>query len=263
MAMTREQFIEARMAEGFTREAAEHAYDHTHDPAIEAAQEQKIPTRGEMIATIAEARQKNPNKAKLYKPDFSLAQSVINLKKELEALKGKAPYDSKKAEELSRQILSIRINGTITDEMRQEEIDKTLEMPVAELITQRKKYEKIITECEEKIDNFDVSGVQAKVDALGDEYERKAKSRGAFVQSFDIQDEYNKRIDAIEFEEITKPLNELKIKRYEAMEYYLIYEARIKYYVTANKALIEEEITQAKREEIRGSLADLAEYVED
>lgn len=260
--MTRDEFIKERMAEGFTREAAEHAYDGTVDPQIEAAQEQKVPTRGEMVAMLAEARQNNPDRAKMYVPDFSLSENALKLKKQLEDLKGKEPYDAKKAQEISRQILSIKVNGTITDEMRQAEIDKTLEMPVANLIAQRKKYEKIIVECEEKIDNFDVSGVQAKVDALTAQYDKKASNRGQFANNIDLHTQYNKEIDKIELDEVKKPLNDLAIKRYEAMEYYLIYEARIKFYVKANKELIEEEIVAAKREEIRGSLADLAEYVE-
>lgn len=37
----------------------------------------------------------------------------------------------------------------------------------------------------------------------------------------------------------------------------------LKYYMTANKDLIEEEIQNAKREEIRGSLGDLVAYMEE
>lgn len=70
-------------------------------------------------------------------------------------------------------------------------------------------------------------------------------------------------MDKLEHEKITKPLNDLKIKRWEAKQYYFVYEARVSYYVLANKELIKEEIVRAKREEIRASLVDLAEYVED
>ena len=234
MAMTKEQWIEKRMAEGLSKEQAEHEYTHFHDPMVDDAQKQKVPTRGEMIALIAE----------------------------MEAFKGVAPYDAKKAEELSKRMISIQINGTVTDEERQTEIDKTLEMPLAELIAQYKKYGKIITECEEGIDTFDVSKAQAKVDTLTAQYQRKAKNRGSFVYKGDIAEQYEKEVDKIEFEELIKPLNDLKIKRYEAGEYFLIYEARIKHYVNTNKALIDEEVTAAKREEIRGSLADLVEYME-
>lgn len=261
--MTRNEFITARMAEGFTKEAAEHAYDHTYDPAIAAAQEQKVPTKGEMLVRIAEARQKNPDKKTLYKPDFSISEPVLKLTKELEALKGKTPYDSKAAQGISRQIMSLKIHGTITDEMRQAEIDKTLEMSLAELFTQYKKYGKIMTECEEKIDSFDISKARAKIDALEAEYKKKAAARGQFAQNFDLNEKFNKEADLIEFNEVTKPLNDLKIKRYEAVEYFCVYEARIKFYVQTNKPLIEEEVTAARRDEIRGSLADLVEYMEE
>mgnify|MGYP006953954663 CR=1 FL=1 len=63
--------------------------------------------------------------------------------------------------------------------------------------------------------------------------------------------------------DINTDMNDLKIKRYRASEFLLIYEARINYYMTANKDLIEEEIQNAKREEIRGSLGDLVAYMEE
>jgi len=85
--MTREQFIKVRMAEGFSKEAAEHAYDHTHDPAIETAQEQKIPTKGEMLKMVHEARQNNPNKKKLYEPNFKLSKKYLDVKKLMRQLR--------------------------------------------------------------------------------------------------------------------------------------------------------------------------------
>lgn len=263
MAMTKEQWIEKRMAEGFSKEQAEHEYNHFHDPMVGEAQKQKISTRGEVITMIAEARQENPDKKRVYKPDFKLSKEYQAVKAELEIFKGVSPYDAKKAEKLSKRMLSIQISGTVTVEDRQTEIDKTLEMSLAELITQYKKYGKIITECEEKIDTFDVSKAQAKVDALKAKYQRKMRERGSFVYKGDIEDQYEKEVAKVEFEEIIKPLNDLKIERYEAREYYLIYEAKIKDYVNTNKALIDEEVIAAKREEIRGSLADLVELVED
>lgn len=70
-------------------------------------------------------------------------------------------------------------------------------------------------------------------------------------------------IDKLEMDLVTTPLNELALKRYRAKEFFSVYEARVKFYVTANKDLIKEEIENAKRAEIRGSLAELAGYVEE
>ena len=67
----------------------------------------------------------------------------------------------------------------------------------------------------------------------------------------------------MEDELVKIPRNDLALKRYRALEFLFIYEARIKYYMTANKDLIEEEIQNAKREEIRGSLGDLVAYMEE
>lgn len=259
---TREAWIEKRVAEGFTVEQAGNEYDHYLDPAIKEAQEQKVPTRGEMLQMIHEAMLNNPNRKKVYTPDFRFSTEYLKLKSEAEALKGVSPYDTKRAKELSDLMLNIQLNGTVTDEERQKEIDKTLTMPIADILKARKKYEKIVSEFEEKIDNFDVTPVQAKVDALTAEYERKLKGkRGLSFNS--IRREYEQAVDELEHEYIDIPKNDLAIKRYEAKEYFLIYEARVKYYVAANKELIEEEIQNAKRMEVRGSLVDLVEYMEE
>lgn len=229
---------------------------------IEQAQEQKVPTRADMIVMINEAIQNNPNRKKVYIPDFKLSKEYLEVKAELEALKGVDPYDAKKAEELSKRMLSIQINGTVTDEERQAEIDKTLEMPVKQIIAERKKYEQIVADCEIKIDNFDFKAVQDKADALAVEYENKAKNKRDMDLAL-IRAEYEEKVAELEYKEVTKPLNDLKLQRYEAKEYYLIYEARVKYYVRANEDIIKQEIERAKHEEVRASLADLAEYLEE
>ena len=260
--MTRQEWIDKRVAEGFSVQVAEHEYDNYHDPLIQQAQEQKVPTRADMIVMIHEAIQNNPNKKQVYTPDFSLSKEYLELKKELDALTGVSPYDTKKAQELSQRMLSIKIGGTVTDEERQEEIDKTLEMPIKQIITERKKYEKIVAECEEKIDNFDLAELQDRVDALTEEYQRKLKGKSGINFSI-TKAEYESKVDELEFEMVVKPKNDLAIKRYEAKEFYLIYEARVKYYVRANEDIIKQEIERAKHEEVRASLADLAEYFEE
>lgn len=257
--ITREAYIEKRVAEGFTVEQANNEYDGYLDPSIKEATEQKIPTKADMLVMISEAMQNNPNKKKLYNPDFKLSKEYLALKAELEKVKA---FDPKKAQEISSQMLSIQMGGTVTAEVRQAEIDKTLEMPIAAILAERKKYEAIITDCEEKLDSFDVSAAQAKADVLEEQYKAKiakAKNWGAQVQ---LQEDYEKEVKDLELELITIPMNDLKIKRFEAKEYLLIYEARVKYYVDANRELIRAEMENAKREEIRGSLVDLAEELE-
>lgn len=257
--MTREQFIKVRMAEGFSKEAAEHAYDHTHDPAVEAAQEQKVPTKGERLEMIHEARQNNRDKKKRYSPDFKLSKKYLDVKKEIdEATKAN---DYTLAEKLSKQLLSIQIHGTIDNEEYQTKVDQSLSMSIASILAERKKYEAIITECEEKLDNFDVSAVQSKVDALTAEYDRKLKGKKDMA-FYNIKAEYEQAVDELEHELIIIPMNDLKIRRFEAKEYFLIYEAAVKRYLDANKDLIRAEMENAKREEIRGSLLDLAEELE-
>lgn len=159
-------------------------------------------------------------------------------------------------------MLGIQIHGTIDSEEYQTKVDQSLDMPIASIFAERKKYEAIITECEEKLDNFDISSVQSKIDTLGDQYNRKIKNAKSSMDTALLREEYEKEVEALEHELITVPMNELKIKRFEAKEYFLIYEARVKYFVSANRTLIEEEMQNAKREEIRGSLLDLAEELE-
>lgn len=257
---TREAWIEKRVAEGFTKEQAEHEFDNYTDPAIAKAQEQKVPTRGEMIQMVNEAILNNPNKEQLYIPDFSLSAEYIGLKNELD--KAVEANNTELVQELNKRMLRVKILGTVTDEERQAEIDKTLEMPLSEVFNEYNKYKAIVADCEEKIDNFDVSPVQAKVDALTAEYKRKSGGKsGALLD--DIRGEYNKAVDELERKYIKIPVNDLALKRYRSVEFMLCYEARIKYYMTANEELIKEEIQNAKKEEIRGSLEDLVTYMEE
>lgn len=257
---TREAWIEKRVAEGFTKEQAEHEFDSYTDPAIAKAQEQKVPTRGEMIQMINEAIMANIDKAQIYKPNFTLTAEYMALSRESKsALKNN---DVKRAQELSQRMLSIQLGNLISKEERQEEVDKTLVMPISEIFKEFNKYKAIMAECAEKIDNFDISSVQAKVDEVTEKYEKKAEGKsGSHLAQ--IKASYEKEVNDLEYKLIKIPMNDLKIKRYRASEFLLIYEARIKYYMTANKDLIEEEIQNAKREEIRGSLGDLVAYMEE
>lgn len=224
------------------------------------AQEQFVPTRGEMPQMIHEALNNNPDRKKAYTPDFKLCKEYLALKDEKN--KAEKAGDWKKAQELSEKMLNIQLSGTVTNEEKQAEIDKTLEMPIADILKERKKYKKIILECEEKIDNFDVSPVEAEVDALTAEYDQKL--RGKHGMTFDvIKAEYEKAVDELERKLVIIPMNEIALRRYKAKEYFLIYEARVKYYIAANRALIDEEIQNAKRMEVRGSLVDLVAYMED
>lgn len=231
-----------------------------HPQEVLEAQEQFVPTRGEILQMIHEAFNNNPDRKKAYTPDFKLCEEYLALKDEKN--KAEKAGDWKKAQELSGKMLNIQLSGTVTNEKRQAAIDKTLNMAIADILKERKKYEKIIAECEEKIDNFDVAPVQAKVDELTAEYERKLKGKKGVA--FDhIKAEYEQAVDDLERELVTIPMNELAIKRHEAREYFFIYEARVKYYIAANRELIDEEIQNAKRMEVRGSLVDLVEYMEE
>lgn len=135
-------------------------------------------------------------------------------------------------------------------------------MPIKQIIAERKKYEQIVAECEEKIDTFSLEDIQAKVDALSEEYKKKLKGKSGIDYSV-TKAEYERKVDELEYEEVTKPLNDIKLTRYEAKEYYLIYEARVKYFCRANEDIIKQEIERAKHEEVRASLADLCEYIEE
>ena len=86
---TREAWIEKRVAEGFTKEQAEHEFDSYTDPAIAKAQEQKVPTRGEMIQMINEAIMANIDKEQIYNPKASHKADEERIKSlEAKILKG-------------------------------------------------------------------------------------------------------------------------------------------------------------------------------
>ena len=77
--LTKEEWIEKRTAEGFTKEYAINEYEGKQDPAVAEAQGQKVPTRGEMIEMVNEAMLNNPNKKKRYKPIFKLSKEYKTL----------------------------------------------------------------------------------------------------------------------------------------------------------------------------------------
>lgn len=141
---TKEAWVEKRMAEGFTKEYAENKYAQTIDPIVKKAQEQKPLTRADMRVLFHEAFYNNPDRKKVYSPDFSLSEEYLKLIEEKDALVGTIPYDTVKVKELSDRMLHIQIEGTLTVEEIQAEIDKTLEMPIKQILTERKKYEKLL-----------------------------------------------------------------------------------------------------------------------
>lgn len=258
-AMTKEQWIEKRVAEGFTKEQAIHEYDNYTDPAIAKAQEQKVLTKGEQIQQIGEAISNNPDKSKVYRPDFSISAKYVEMANKDTSSMGR--YDLEKHQ---RAMIGIKLHGTISSEELQAVMDKALDMQISKVIEEMKKYEAIISDTEKKIDNFDLSIVQKKIDDLTAEYEKKAKSaRGNGSGLGHLQEEYDRKVDALEMEYDIKPLNDLKIKRWEADEYRRIYDAVLKKYISENRDLIEAEIEEAKRREVRENLASIVAYVED
>lgn len=262
--MTQEQYVEKRVAEGFTVEQAKSEYNRTDTPTTVTLKEKlkndgKAPTRGEMRLIIHEAIQNNPNRVKVYTPDFSLSKEYKAL-----ASKDTSNMTQREKDNLSKQMLHIKINGTISEKTRQAEIDNTLNMPIAQIILQLKNHEAKVADMDERIDNFDLSSIQSKADKLKEQYDKKyIANRGNATAVATLQREYEKEIDELEMELITKPLNDLKLQRYEANEYKKIYDARLKYFVRANEDLIREELVEAKRREIRGSLLNLAGFVEE
>lgn len=91
---TREAWIEKRVAEGFTKEQAEHEFDSYTDPAIAKAQEQKVPTRGEMIQMINEAIMANIDKEQIYnsKTEEGLEMSFLISADEEEQIRQSEEY---------------------------------------------------------------------------------------------------------------------------------------------------------------------------
>lgn len=261
-AFTKEQWVEKRVAEGFSIEYAEKEYDGLVDQEIKEAQDPSVPTKADLMVMIEEAYQKNPDKKKLYTPDFKMSDQYVSLKKEVARIKSTQPYDEKRAQEILSEMLDVQFNGTLSKDGLQMEIDKTLEMPIKTILAERKKYKKIIKDCENKIDNFDMTGFKAEAEVLDKKYKDQTKGKAGAVKA-SYYEEYLKELEKLEFEKVKNPLNVLAIKRWEAKQFFLVFDARVKYYINANSDLIKDEIENAKREEIRGSLVDLVELIEE
>lgn len=226
---------------------------------IKDAEKQKVDTRGEQIQRVADAINANPDKNRLYAPNFKYSKQYEELAK-----KDTSTMSNREKLKHSQALTKIQIGGTITDEEKQAIIDKALDMPIASVIAEMKKYESKVMDLESKLENFDTSEIQRKADTLTAEYKKKADARkGNWGALASLQDEYEVKVRELELDGLIKPMNDLKIQRYEALIYKRAYEYVVRAYISENQELIEAERVEARKREVRGSLTDLVEYIEE
>ena len=229
--------------------------NQTINPEVQEAQAQL--TVEEQRARIKKLFEESPNRNRAkYNPDFTLSPEYERL---LSADTSK--MSDKEIEKYNYQRVSLKKNGGFTNERRQAEIDKSLALPLSEVIKLRDSYKAQITSLEADMDNFDVSEAQALVDEITAKYEKQIKGLSGIARA-NKQSEYNKEVDSVELEKYRKPYNALALKRYEAIQLYKVYEARIKLYVSANREIIERQIERARENEVTENLLALAEYME-
>lgn len=194
-----------------------------------------------------------------YAPDFSLSDEYLELSKQLSNMN----LSQKDRDDISKKMLFIKIQGNVSPEFIEDEKERVMTLPIASVIKKIKSLEIDIEKTKQDIDNFDYEYVQRKLDEVSTKYQGFTKGMDLLSAGLTYQKDFNNEADKIEFELMHKPLNDLKLKLYYARTIKTIYDLRLKYYVQANKDLIKLEIEEAKRREIKGSLLDLAPYVEE
>ena len=223
----------------------------------EVADAQAQITPEQMREHLRELISKSPSRQRgRFTPDFSLTP-------EYEALVNTdtSNMSAREKEDHAGKLFRFKKFGTYTDEMRQAEIDNSLAIPLSEAIKLRDQYMEEVDKLEAEIDGFDISEIQEEADQISTEYGKRIKGANMH-QRVKLQNELDDKINLLELEKIVKPQNALKVKRYEAIEKYKVYENRIKLYSSLNKEAIIRQIEVARDREIAENLLSLAEYVE-
>lgn len=219
--------------------------------------EQKQLTDAEMREHLGRLIEESPSRAeRRFTPDYSITEEYLKLT-DIDT----SNMTAKEAEEHTSKLISLKRNGTFTDEMRQAEIDNSLAIPLSESIKLRDKYSAEVKRLEKEIDNYDVTTFNRKATELEHEYKQRAKGKSGQALAT-LQADYDRAYDALKFEEYDKPRNDLKIKRHEALSKQSVYESRVKLYVSCNKEAIARQIEVARDAEIQENLWALAGYIE-
>ncbi len=225
------------------------------NPEVQKATAQA--TKEELRAQLGQLIAESPSRQRaLFIPDFTDTKEY----RELLSV-DTSSMSAREVEERNKKLTHIKRYGTFTDEQRQLEIDGSLAMPLSESFKALDKLGAEIEELEAKIRNFDTSTAQAKADELEAQLRKQGTGANRATRAR-LQAEYDKGVDEIEAEYITKPLNALKVQRYTLVEKYKVYDSRIKLYVSTNREAIDRAIAKARDEEITENLLALAEYME-
>lgn len=259
-----EDFREVKRAEGFKDEDIKKMYygDPELDTKIQQAITSKAPTKGEQVEAIGNAILNNKNKDELYVPDFSLSKPYLELSEKINNTSSN--IDNFEKAKLGKELLSINMNGTISKKERQDILDKATEMLIADVLAEKDKYEKKVADFTDKLDNFEITGIQAKIDEVMEKYQQQAdKNRGRYSVLAKLQDDRDNEVDGLEKELFIIPFNDLKIQRWEAQIYFNAYDIVAMKYANEHKDIIKQGIEEARRREVIGSLAGLAPYLEE
>ena len=229
---------------------------HTEDDEIFEVQKQK--TDKEMQADLEKAFEEMPARQMVkYNPDFSLMPAYREMVN--------ADTDSMSKTELEKhtaEMIHFKRFGTFTQDKVDAEIEYSLSVPIADTFKMLEKLQAEVLDYENQIDSMDISEFNQYATALNEEY--KEKMRGVKgISRATLEAEYNNKFDALQHEYVTVPKNELKVKRWEALQKYKIHDSRAKLYISQNRDAIDKAIEDARNAEIKENLVSLLSYMED
>lgn len=228
---------------------------HKVDDEVFEVQKQKTDTQ--MRADLEKAFEEMPARQMAkYNPDFSLMPAYCEMVN--------VDTDSMSKTELENhtaKMIHFKRFGTFTQDKVDAEIESSLNMPIADTFKMLEKLQAEVLDFEDQINNMDTSEFNQYATALNEEYKEKMRGvRG--ISRATLEAEYNNKFDALQHEYVTVPKNELKVKRWEALQKYKIHDSRAKLYISQNREAIERAIEEARDAEVRENLASLVEYME-
>lgn len=225
------------------------------NPEVIEAESQMTPA--EMKAHLGKLIEESPSRRRgRFMPDYSLTKAYSDL-----LAIDTSKMSDKEKEEHANKLFKLKKFGTYTDEMRQSDIDYSLNSPLSESFRMRDEYMAEIEKLEKEIDSFDISEVQAEADKIAEQYTVKMKGANSHQRAV-LKSDYDRAISELEHRKITLPMNDMKVKRAELIERLKVVDSRIKLYVSINKDAINRQIEKARDDEISQNLLALVEYME-
>lgn len=215
-------------------------------------------TRKAVMDLIEESRKSLGN------VDFSYSKKYQDLKSQLDNA------ESWQKKKILAEMTMIKTKGTITPSEKQKMLDSAIALPLDQLMSEHSRLIAKYNELGEKIKGLSIEEYQTRADTEVEENRKKyvselqrhpeysdaKRARIRAIAESNLSDIYEK-----EEAQYTADKQALMIEMWETNETLKAHEMALSKYISENSDLIAQEMEEARRAEIRGSLRGLAELI--